>query len=251
MLPCPWKSSDRVKERWELQSGGLEDAPAASACWASACVNERMPLFLCCFIKLLANHVFTVKSSAVTASHPPEKASLRSIFAPVKMLPFPLIQCHNSRQKHSPHLFPLSHTDGQIRKRKIAYLWCPGSHGLIPVLIIEMAANVDDEHRHRVWFLRSGRSSFAERGEARRREGSGRQRRHTVGEGRQHRGVFTAWLKGTPSVVRNGERTWDAGRNVSHRLFSRNCYSYSYSYTIFTMEHRSGLKPPKLNLSTK
>lgn len=75
-----------------------------------------MPLFLCCFIKLLANHVFTIKSSAVTASHPPEKASLRSIFAPAKMLPFPLIQCHNSRQKQSPHLFPLSHTDGQIRK---------------------------------------------------------------------------------------------------------------------------------------
>lgn len=62
---------------------------------------------------------------------------------------------------------------------------------MIPVLIIEMAANVDDEHLHRVWFLRSGRSSFAERGEAHRREGSGRQRQHTVGEGRQHRGVFT------------------------------------------------------------
>lgn len=44
-LPCPWISSDRVKAGCELQSGGLEDAPAASACWASACVNERMPLF--------------------------------------------------------------------------------------------------------------------------------------------------------------------------------------------------------------
>lgn len=31
---------------------------------------------------------------------------------------------------------------------------------MIPVLIIEMAANRDDEHRHRVWFLRSGRSSL-------------------------------------------------------------------------------------------
>lgn len=52
-------------------------------------------------------------------------------------------------------------------------------------------------------------------GEAHRRQGSGRQRRHTVGEGREQRGVFSEWVKGTPNVVRNGTRTWDAGRNVS------------------------------------
>lgn len=70
---------------------------------------------------------------------------------------------------------------GTIKKKEKSYLWCPGSHGFLPVLIMEVAANLNNEQRHsRVWFLRSGRSSLAERG---RRTGSGRQRRHTVGEG--------------------------------------------------------------------
>ena len=86
---------------------------------------------------------------------------------------------------------------------------------MIPVLVIEVAANLDDEDRHGVWFLRSGRSSLTER---RKRTGekapAGRDDTR-AGRAGSKRGVFTEGAKGTPNVVRKGERTRDAGRLTS------------------------------------
>lgn len=85
---------------------------------------------------------------------------------------------------------------------------------------MEMAANLNDEQRHsRVWFLRSGRSSLAERG---RRTGSGRQRRHTVGEGPGAGGggggAFSPserWELLTSRVMRSAHDTQDAASHIT------------------------------------